>query len=742
MNNTLKEAKRLYDLGFAIIWIHPKGKRPIESGWTSGSRTPWKKLEASYKPGYNVGVRTGEPSKIGDNYLACIDIDVKEPTFKNRAIAKVKELFGSDVSFPRVLSGSGGGSQHLYCVTREPFKMITVLKEKDKGEVCIYSNGRQMVLPPSHTINQYTWATPLDVLPLIDVEPLKEQERPKNEKSHLDVNTISSVDFVPVDVELAWLPIDPKVLEGITKGIGVKDRSAYIMKAANALMNAGLDQNEVLSVLTDPNNYLGQVGYDHAQTKNRKKAADWVYKYSLAKVEADKSFFDSPIVESKTIGEEEMAENAIEFAPTWRQTLDRTKDGGLKGTVKNVVTILQNEIDPSVVRRNLVAYRDTYIRDTPWGGVEGAVVSDDDDANVKFWLGKNYGFEPRKETIMDAFTVIAMENSYDPVKDWLESLPPWDKKPRLNTWLRKNFGAVGEGAAADEYFAQVFRKWMVAMVMRVYEPGSKFDWMPIFEGKQGVGKSSFGRLLVGDQFFLDWLPNLTDKDSALGLQGMWGVEMGELSQFRKNELEVIKAFITRTVDKVRPPYGRRMVESARRCVFFGTTNRETYLIDESGNRRFKPLILGRLNFKALERDREQLFAEAKHLYDSFTETERTLELSGIAQNYEREIQGEKMVEDEASLMEQAMLTFKEKVLKKETSFNFKNFRILDLFEKGAGPLENWRADNRSAQFAAKMLKKIKATKKKVKGLYYWEWAIFENDPAPPYPTKEDVISYS
>ncbi len=257
------------------------------------------------------------------------------------------------------------------------------------------------------------------------------------------------------------------------------------------------------------------------------------------------------------------------------------------------------------------------------------------------------------------------------------------------------------------------------MVMRVYHPGAKFDWMPIFEGAQGVGKSSFGRLLVGDKYFLDWLPNLNDKDSALSLQGMWGVEMGELSQFRKNELENIKAFISRTVDKLRPPYGRRLMESARRCVFFGTTNRETYLIDDTGNRRFKPVVVGRLNFKKLAEDRLQLFAEAKHLFDKKIENGRTLDLTGKAKEFERKIHAEKMVEDDSNVMRELMHDFIEKVQKGDISFDFKKFKINDLFG-GIGPLSRYPPTGKNSFFASKMLKSYGGQKRKIRGCNYWE----------------------
>ncbi len=402
--------------------------------------------------------------------------------------------------------------------------------------------------------------------------------------------------------------------------------------------------------------------------------------------------------------------------------------------------ILKNQIDENVVKRDLFAYRDTYDCDTPWGGVKDAIIGDDDVAKIKYWLGVHFRFEPTDSVISDALTVLACQNAYDPVKDLLDGLPVWDQKPRLDTWLTNHFEAQG----APEYLAQVFRKWMFAMVLRVYQPGAKFDWMPIFEGTQGIGKSSFGRLLVGDRYFLDWLPNLNDKDSALSLQGMWGVEMGELSQFRRNELENIKAFITRTVDKLRPPYGRRLIESPRRCVFFGTTNRETYLTDETGNRRFKPIVVGNLDFTALRRDRVQLFAEAKWLYDQKIESEMTLELTGEAKIFERKIHHEKMVEDDSNAMLESMRDFVEKVDQKRVNFDLQKFRVMDLFE-GVGPLARWKPENRNLMFAAKMLKKLGADSRFVKGRKTWRVGgldEFSGRPTHPNNTNEnDELSF-
>lgn len=772
-----KEARRLHQMGFAIHWLHARSKRPVEAGWGSGPRKPWKHLDETYSAGLNVGVRLGEATPLKGGFLTVIDVDIKgaEDRHRHEALAAAGELLNG-IKAPMVRSGRGGGSRHYYCISSTAFKtwnpaqskeIVKVMqpskkpskaelrelteKEIDTGlrlshawEISLYSNGRQVVLPPSvhpDSGELYTWVRALgDVaeLPVIEFReegagvsgndrtgassrgPVREANRAERSDAAREMEPF---DVSPVD--LGWLAISDEVRDGIVDGKGVEDRSGFLLKASSALLSAGLTQNEVLTVLTDPETFLGACGYDHAKTKDRARAAAWVYRYTLKKVASERSAAGvfgkaSDVKEGRKLSEAEMAEQSAEFEAdrNWKQDLVR---GGQNGNgppqklVKNVVMILKNEVCQSVIKRDEFAYRDTYECSTPWGGKAGNLVGDDDVARIKYWLGVKWAFEPNNNVISDALIEIACQNAYDPVRDMLDELPAWDEVPRLDRWLVDHFEARGD----KEYLAQVFRKWMVAMIVRVYEPGAKFDWMPIFEGAQGVGKSSFGRLLVGDKHFLDWLPNLTDKDSALSLQGMWGVEMGELSQFRKNELESIKAFITRTVDKLRPPYGRRLIESPRRCVFFGTTNRETYLTDETGNRRFKPVVVGNLDFEELRKDRLQLFAEAKSLYDRKVETAATLELTGEAKVFEKKIQDSKMVEDESHAMAAAMEDLVEKVRKKKTVFDLEKFRILELFD-GGGALSKWRPENRNLQFASKMLRRMGGERRKVQGLMYWK----------------------
>jgi predicted P-loop ATPase len=191
------------------------------------------------------------------------------------------------------------------------------------------------------------------------------------------------------------------------------------------------------------------------------------------------------------------------------------------------------------------------------------------------------------------------------VRDWLDGIE-WDGTERLNGWLQTYLGATGP----QNYLAAIGRMFLISMVARIYEPGSKVDYMLVLEGEQGIEKSRACQILASG-WFSDDLPDIHAQDARQHLRGKWLVEIAELAAFTRAESEALKAFITIVCEKYRPAYGHEEVTEPRQCVFIGTTNKEIYIKDETGGRRFWPVkIAGRVKTEALAYDRDQLFAEA------------------------------------------------------------------------------------------------------------------------------------
>lgn len=666
-SSVLKEARRLYDLGAAIHWLHPKSKIPVEGGWGSGPRREWKHLKETFQAGYNVGVRLGTPSKMGEGYLAVIDVDVKSlmPRHKKEALSAARKILAG-ARCPIVTSGRGNGSRHYYCVTETPFKTYNAAessetvrvfmpsktriskKEREeltdaeikKGlrlarawEVSLYSDGRQVVLPPSlhpDSGRTYSWRVPLqavDGLPLIAFEGSEGSDADEGgqgsagrAKAGEKKETIE--DFQVTGVQLEWLDIPKSTVNLITKGLWkghvVENRSDYLLVATSALLAHGLSRDDILTVLTERSYYLGECAYEHAQTDSRKRAAQWLYSYTVKKVMAERdirqSFIDAPDPDTeKKLNEEEAKAQAkeIEASSDWTQGLDRLKDGSILSTLNNCKLILTEVCEKrAVVGRNEFAANDFYRITPPWRSQNGSAVTDADIHRIKFYCAENFGVEFNDHVIDQTLREIADANRFHPVKAWLSSLV-WDGKPRLSSWLKDHAGAEGP----DDYLEAVSRKMLIAMVKRVFEPGCKFDYVVILEGLQGIGKSTLLRKLTGDDWFSDAGLVIGDKDAIMVMQNKWLIELGELSTMKRAETEQLKQFITQTTDRIRVPYGKRVEDFPRQCIFVGSTNSDEYLPDLTGNRRFWPVKVSGIEFDGITSVREQLFAEAVQAYE-------------------------------------------------------------------------------------------------------------------------------
>jgi putative DNA primase/helicase len=301
----------------------------------------------------------------------------------------------------------------------------------------------------------------------------------------------------------------------------------------------------------------------------------------------------------------------------WITKLEVDKKGMYKASNKNIVTILENDINlKGKIAYNLFSNRTMVKGDLPWRSisdkVNGDIWQDSDDANLRVYIDISYGIvAPYK--INDGVAIIEKKNQYHPIRDYLNSIV-WDKTSRVDNLMIDYLGAED-----SKYTRAVTRKMLVAAVARVFNPGVKFDYMLVLVGKQGIGKSYIISLL-GKGWYSDSLNTVYGKEAYEQLQNAWILEMAELSATKKADAEAIKHFISKTEDSYRQAYGRRVETFKRQCVFFGTTNENEFLKDRTGNRRYWPLMVGvnkplKNLFNDLNKDEiNQIWAEALYLY--------------------------------------------------------------------------------------------------------------------------------
>lgn len=588
-------------MGLAVFPLEERGKRPITRNGCKDATTDAAQVKAWWQqyPESNIGIATG--SRSGGIFV--IDLDVDE----DRGIDgyhMLEDWQRENGRFPDTWTAiTGRGGYHLY------FKHDSEVRNRAGiiDGVDVRGEGGYVVAPPSiHSNgNRYEWEYAPD-----------EYELSK---------TTNTVDFflqIGNGRQGSQFSMPDIVREG--------ERNSMLFRFACMMQAKGASDSAVFAATMEENTSKCNPSLSEKEIR--------IIVNSALKYEKGK-----PI---------HIDENGA-ASQGWRAPIFQTTEKGvIKQTIANMCEAI--EYDERLwghIKYNTLSYSPFVVGDLPWEHINKyREWNNADDSNLKSYIESRYGLKSM-EKIMEALNVVMNRNPYNPVKEMLESLyKKWDKK----TGYIENLLPDYLGVEKTDYSTECMKLFMLGAISRAYYPGCKFDYMPVFVGKQGIGKSTFLRLLAMNNSWYNDNFNTVEGDKAPEkLRGMWMVELAELLATKKaKEVESIKAFLTSTVDTYRPPYGRRTEQRPRVCVFAGTTNNDHFLTDRTGNRRFLPIVTRKEyvkksmfeNQEAVIRDFENAWGEAMQLFKDANE-KPVLILPKKMQEYVENKQAEYMEED-------------------------------------------------------------------------------------------------
>ncbi|MAZ18811.1 MAG: hypothetical protein CL535_21105 [Ahrensia sp.] len=583
--NTLFDADAIAEAENAMSWFLSRGKiliplrsqdkRPLSDWRTKTFKR--EELLAHLLGGGNLGWRLGRDDLV-------IDIDRKhfpeDADWFANVEADFQSQFGLDLR--RVPSvETGGGGFHFYLSKPSAMPIRSDLPKLGKG-VEFWTEGHLMVIPPSihPSGTRYFWrqwpGQDAASFPAAPGPVLTALEKPSAQMAvqHEFGSTVGSEDH---EADIAWAKHFLRQQVPLPEGQG-SDVQTY--KIACALRDHNLNEATAAELM------IHFWGSTHDDDWIREKCRN-AYLYAIGQAGAESVAIDFP-----------------DAAKTFRELpVERTTAGAIKPTFGNCIALLRSaRLLPTydeVVQQSYLA-----AAQMPWPNQVGRTLSDDLIRVVRLFLHEQHRVSFKKDDVAEALYSLALENRINPLTDYLADLK-WDGQPRLDRWLIDYLGAED-----SELIRQIGRKTLLAAIRRARQPGCKFDTVLILEGMQGSGKSTAVRILAGDFYSDAELGRVDSKDAAMLLQGVWIFELGELTAMTRSEAEALKAFVSRTEDRFREPYARFPKSAKRRSIFIGTTNSSGYLQDLTGNRRFWPVQTAEINLEQLERDRDQLWAEA------------------------------------------------------------------------------------------------------------------------------------
>jgi predicted P-loop ATPase len=687
LQEVMASCRPLIDAGAALHWLRPRSKAPVEDAWSTAAVYTASDLSNRHRSGHNIGIRLGEPSKTASGYVHVLDVDIRKPELAHEAWAKVKELVGNPAILGSVISGSGGESRHVYFFSEKPLKSRKIAKsngfshvfdpklgrevKKNDWEIDLFGTGKQVAMPPSihpDTGKPYVWEREIDWLmvelgcePTLDTS-LWNVESADSDAEDDDDDLFALVRAEPLDVSTDEVD---RYIESLPEE-WVEDRDSWLT------VGAGLSHQ-----------YQGsQIGFEKwcewskqsAKFNMRDQKAVWksfkgaknpitfrsviaaaqdnVLQQNLPAIRVEEEY--DPLME--LLGESLPEKVKVNPIADWTSYLARNEDGAPTGCLHNsklVIendprtfgTIATNEFKGSIVLINepKQAVRDREHVKKQMIQLDGDIWKVPDPVNGTGWTDSHtfqlrlmieapkaqggYGFKLTSRDLLEGLDIVATKNRYHPVRNYLNACASvWDGKRRAERLFIDYLGCDD-----TPYHREAARLMLLGAVTRIFEPGHKFDFVPILEGIQGKRKSSFIRVL-GRNWSSELAGDFHDQKAMVEqIQGSWIVEIPELQGFSKADTNVLKAWLSRQYDKARLAYKRFTEDFPRQCIFIGSTNDDEYLRDHTGGRRFWPIRCKladdvEIDTERLEGEIDMIWAEATLMY---RELRRTCKLSQL-----------------------------------------------------------------------------------------------------------------
>ena len=546
-------------LGLAVFPLVEGAKNPATAKGFKNASTDEKTVRTWWTRNPNYNIGIA----CGNGTMV-IDLDVDEAKDEDgtTTLRKWEDDNGKLPETATAVTGRGG-LHMLYRIDGE-----VRCSANPKLGVDVRGDGGYIVAPPSIHPNgtQYAW----------------ERDPRKHEIAEADGNVMAFIEFVQGkkdDESNKALSVPGEIESG--------GRNNTLFKMACSLQSKGLSNSAILAAVMAEN----------AEKCNPPLSNNEVRR----------------LVESALTKEKGNAEDPTKI----KVALSKNENGKPHQSISNCIKAIERDDRlAGRFRFNVIAYTKTLTLPVPWDDGEGErPIADWDYCGLASFLERRYGLMSKQKAI-DAVTEVSMHNRYNPITSWMDGLE-WDGEPRMDTLL-----PCFLGTDMSDYNVAVMRLFMMGAVARAYEPGTKFDYMPVLIGPQGLGKSFFLRKLGHcSDWYCDNFNTIEGDAAAEKLRGLWIVEMAELLAAKKQrDVESIKAFLTSQVDTIRPKYARETEQRPRACVFAGTTNNPHFLTDTTGNRRFLPVECG-INEPAMSLFAdgadgyfEQAWAEAVHVY--------------------------------------------------------------------------------------------------------------------------------